>query len=159
MGSASMLHFAWAQRVSPQSQTPEALLFDGGAGQFPSRLAEALPPEAIRTSEPVLFIQHTSSGVTVTTPKGTYRGRAVIVAMPPHLTGRIHYDPPLPAARDQLTQRSPMGAIIKTLVVYDSPWWRAGDLSATLLEILMPLSWLLIRPTHGPEALACWPPF
>ena len=60
-GSASMLHFAWAQRVSPQSQTPEALLFDGGAGQFPSRLAEALPPEAIRTSEPVLFIQHTTS--------------------------------------------------------------------------------------------------
>ena len=128
-----MLHFAWAQRVSPQSQTPEALLFDGGAGQFPSRLAEALPPEAIRTSEPVLFIQHTSSGVTVTTPKGTYRGRAVIVAMPPHLTGRIHYDPPLPAARDQLTQRSPMGAIIKTLVVYDSPWWRAGDLSGNAI--------------------------
>ncbi len=132
-GSASMLHFAWAQRVSPQSQTPEALLFDGGAGQFPSRLAAALPPEAIRTNEPVLFIQHTSSGVTVTTSKGTYRGRAVIVAMPPHLTGRIHYDPPLPAARDQLTQRSPMGAIIKALVVYDSPWWRASNLSGNAI--------------------------
>ena len=132
-GSASMLHFAWAQRVSPQSQTPEALLFDGGAGQFPLRLAAAWPSEAIRTNEPVLFNQHPSSGGTVTTPRGKYRGRAVIVAMPPHLTGRIHYDPPLPAARDQLTQRSPMGAIIKALVVYDSPWWRAGDLSGNAI--------------------------
>ena len=47
-GSASMLHFAWAQRVSPQSQTPEALLFDGGAGQFPSRLAAASYSQAAR---------------------------------------------------------------------------------------------------------------
>ena len=54
----------------------------------------------------------------------------------------------------------------------DSPLWslrsrahasRPGGVQETsletLLEILMPLSWLPIRPTHGPEALACWPPF
>ena len=128
-GSASMLHFAWAQRVSPQSETPEALLFDGGAGQFPTRLAAGLPPGTVRTDEPALFIKHSAAGVAVTTPKGVYRSRAVIVAMPPHLTGRIHYDPPLPAARDQLTQRAPMGAIIKALVVYDTPWWRSKGLS------------------------------
>jgi monoamine oxidase len=128
-GSASMLHFAWAQRVSPQSETPEALLFDGGAGQFPPRLAASLPPGAVRTDEPVLLIRQSSSGVHVTTTKNMYRGKAVIVAMPPHLTARIHYEPPLPAARDQLTQRAPMGAIIKALIVYDSPWWRQQDLS------------------------------
>lgn len=53
--------------------------------------------------------------------------------MPPHLTGRIHYSPPLPAARDQLTQRSPMGAIIKALVIYDTPWWRKKDLSGNAI--------------------------
>jgi monoamine oxidase len=128
-GSASMLHFAWAQRVSPQSETPEAMLFDGGAGQFPLRLAAGLPKDIIHTDEPALFIEHSSSGVAVTTPKAVYRAKAVIVAMPPHLTGRIHYSPPLPAARDQLTQRSPMGALIKVLVVYDTPWWRERGLS------------------------------
>jgi monoamine oxidase len=128
-GSASMLHFAWAQRVSPQSETPEALLFDGGAGQFPIRLAADLPPGSVRTGEPVLFIEHSTSGVAVTTSKAVYNCRAVIVAMPPHLTSRIHYEPPLPAARDQLTQRAPMGAIIKALVVYDTPWWRSKGLS------------------------------
>lgn len=132
-GSASMLHFAWAQRVSPQRDTPEALLFDGGAGQFPIRLAAELPSGMVRTGEPVLFIRHSPGNVAITTPSGTYRGRAVIVAMPPHLSGRIHYDPPLPAARDQLTQRAPMGAIIKALVVYDTPWWRAEGLSGNAI--------------------------
>lgn len=132
-GSASMLHFAWAQRVSPQSETPEALLFDGGAGQFPSRLAASLPRGSLRTAEPALFINHSASGVAVTTSKDRYRAKAVIVAMPPHLTGRIHYEPPLPAARDQLTQRAPMGAIIKALVVYDTPWWRAKGLSGNAI--------------------------
>lgn len=64
-----------------------------------------------------------------TTPKGVYRAKAAIVAVPPHLARRIHYDPPLPAARDQLTQRAPMGAIIKALVVCDKPRWRGRGLS------------------------------
>jgi monoamine oxidase len=46
-------------------------------------------------------------------------------AMPPHLTGRIRYDPPMPPARDQLTQRVFMGSIIKCIAVYEDPWWRA----------------------------------
>ena len=132
-GSASMLHFAWAQRVSPQSETPEAMLFDGAAGQFPVRLATELPKGSIHTNEPALFIEHSSSGVAVTTPKAVYRGKAVIVAMPPHLTGRIHYSPPLPPTRDQLTQRSPMGALIKVLVIYDTPWWRQQGLSGNAI--------------------------
>ena len=128
-GSASMLHLAWAQRVSPQRELPEAFLFDGGAGQFPQALAASLARGTVRLGEPALFIRHSASSVTVTTQKGVYRAKAVIVAMPPHLAGRIHYTPPLPAARDQLTQRTPMGALIKVLLVYDTPWWREMDLS------------------------------
>lgn len=132
-GSASMLHFAGAQRVSPQRDTPEALLFDGSAGQFSTRLAAELPCGIVRTGEPVLFIRHSPGNVAITTPSGTYRGRAVIVATPPHLLGRIHFDPPLPAACDQLTQRAPMGALSKALVVYDTLWWRAEGLSGNAI--------------------------
>ena len=32
----------------------------------------------------------------------------------------------LPSSRDQLTQRTPMGSIIKCLAIYDEPFWR-GD--------------------------------
>ena len=48
---------------------------------------------------------------------------------PPMLAGRISYDPPLPHWRDQLTQRTPMGSVIKCQALYDEPFWRAEGLS------------------------------
>ena len=65
--------------------------------------------------------------------RGRGRRRAgagrVVVAVPPALAGRIVYDPPLPAARDQLTQRMPMGAVMKCMAIYDEPFWREDGLS------------------------------
>jgi len=51
------------------------------------------------------------------------------VAIPPNLAGRIEYSPGLPALRDQLTQRVPVGSLIKTIAVYDTPFWRRQGLS------------------------------
>ena len=56
------------------------------------------------------------------------RARA-IVAIPPTLAGRVAYDPPLPARRDQLTQRMPQGTVIKTMAIYETPFWREDGLS------------------------------
>jgi monoamine oxidase len=53
----------------------------------------------------------------------------VIVAIPPHLAGRIVYSPALPPLRDQLTQRYPIGSLIKTIAVYDRPFWRDEGLN------------------------------
>jgi monoamine oxidase len=57
------------------------------------------------------------------------RAKRAIVAVPPTLAGRISYDPPLPALRDQLTQRMPQGTVIKTMAIYEEPFWRAEGLS------------------------------
>jgi monoamine oxidase len=57
------------------------------------------------------------------------RARQAIVAVPPTLAGRIAYDPPLPALRDQLTQRMPQGSVIKTMAIYEEPFWREHGLS------------------------------
>jgi monoamine oxidase len=57
------------------------------------------------------------------------RARRAIVAVPPTLAGRISYDPPLSARRDQLTQRMPQGTVIKTMAVYGHPFWREEGLS------------------------------
>ena len=60
---------------------------------------------------------------------GAVTAHRVIVAIPPALTGRIRYSPALPGVRDQLTQRSFMGAVIKVHVFYPEPFWRADGFS------------------------------
>ena len=37
---------------------------------------------------------------------------------------RIEYHPALPGRRDQLTQRMPMGSVLKVHAIYDKPFWR-----------------------------------
>ena len=52
-----------------------------------------------------------------------------VVAVPPPLAARIDYSPQLPALRDQLTQRMPMGTVMKVHAVYPEPFWRAAGLT------------------------------
>jgi monoamine oxidase len=67
--------------------------------------------------------------VTATTVAGQFEGRQIIVTAPPLLAGRIDYEPALPHWREQLTQRTPMGSVIKCQAIYDEPFWRADGLS------------------------------
>jgi monoamine oxidase len=103
--------------------------FVGGSQLVSIRMAERLGRRVV-LGAPARRIAHTGHGVTVTTDAGTWHGKAVIVAMAPSLAGRLDYDPPLPAARDQLTQRVPQGSVIKYEAVYPTPFWRAEGLSA-----------------------------
>ncbi len=57
------------------------------------------------------------------------RAQRAIIAIPPTLAARVDYDPALPARRDQLMQRMPMGSVIKVNAVYDEPFWRQEGLS------------------------------
>ncbi len=83
----------------------------------------------VMLSHPVREISQSGRGVTVTADAITVRGKRVIVAIPPNLAGRIVYSPGLPALRDQLTQRMPVGSLIKTIGVYDRPFWRGQGLN------------------------------
>ena len=117
--------------MHPFKYPTQGYLFDGGAAQFPLALAKGLGP-AVQVGQPVYKIDHGTPGkVVVHTLKSKYAGKAVILAMPPDLTGRIIYEPQMPPLRDQLTQRVPMGNIIKVLAIYEEPWWRKEGLSGT----------------------------
>jgi monoamine oxidase len=67
--------------------------------------------------------------VVVSGPSFEMKAKHVIVTIPPTLAGRIEYDPVMPSLRDQLTQRFPMGAVIKVQAVYSEPFWRADGLT------------------------------
>ena len=67
--------------------------------------------------------------MTLRTDRGAFRGRVVIVAIPPLLASRIHYASPLPSSREQLMIRMPMGSVIKYVATYDRAFWREAGFS------------------------------
>ena len=100
----------------------------GGTQGLALRIAQDLG-KAVVLSTPVRRITYDSAGVRVYGDQMRVRAKAVIVAIPTPLAGRIIYDPPLPFMRDQLTQRMPLGAYIKTEAIYDRPFWRDDGLT------------------------------
>jgi len=101
----------------------------GGSARVAEAMAAALGERVVR-GHPVRQVLHDGAGVTVLTRDGLeYRGDAAIVTLPPTLAGRLEYDPPLPSWRDQLTQRTPAGSVIKVYAIYPVPFWRADGLN------------------------------
>ncbi|MCE7928083.1 MAG: FAD-dependent oxidoreductase [Dehalococcoidia bacterium] len=113
--------------------------FVGGVEQMARMLAERLG-NAVRLGFPVTRVSCQPGEVRASGERGAVAGRRAIVAVSPMLSGRIAFDPPLPARRDQLVQRLPAGSVIKFHVVYDSPWWRSEGLSGQVIAPGAPVS-------------------
>ncbi len=113
----------------------------GGAQAISIAAADKLGLERVRLNAPVVALTQDAEGVTVTLQDGEAISccRAV-VTVPVPLAGRIAYDPPLPALRDQLTQRAPMGAAVKCFVRYKTTFWRDKGLSGEAASGDGPLS-------------------
>ena len=99
----------------------------GGSQRISTRLGRRLRRHLVLRA-PVRAIEQ-GAGVRVHTPKGTFEGKRAIMTTPPTLAGRVRYRPKLPAGRDQLTQRVPMGSVIKCMAIYEEPFWRGDGLS------------------------------
>ncbi len=95
----------------------------GGAQVIALELARALG-DRVQLDTPVTAIDWDDGGARVRTDGWGVRARHVVIAVPPTLASRIRYSPGLPGDRDQLTQRMPMGRVIKINVVYEAPFWR-----------------------------------
>jgi len=100
----------------------------GGSQRIALAMAERLG-DAVRLGSPVRGIAWTDEHVLVRTSSAEFRARRAVIALPPPLAARIRYAPALPAERDQLVQRMPMGRVIKVNVVYDEPFWRRKGLN------------------------------
>ncbi|UGT56471.1 flavin monoamine oxidase family protein [Nocardia asteroides] len=101
----------------------------GGTQRIAQEMARRLGADIVELSNPVRRIETTDLDVTVVADRRTVRARAVIVAIPPTLTARISYDPPLPGHRDQLAQRFVQGSVVKCMAVYPDPFWRRDGLN------------------------------
>jgi monoamine oxidase len=100
----------------------------GGTQRIAVAIARQLG-QRVLLSHPVRQISQGTRSATVHADGVSVECKRVIVAIPPNLAGRIIYSPGLPALRDQLTQRMPVGSLIKTIAVYDRPFWRDHGLN------------------------------
>jgi monoamine oxidase len=145
----SMLHLLFY--ISSAGSTSALLDTEGGAQEsrveggtqlISIRMAEALT-DPVRLDTPVravTWLEGEEGGVVVKTESGEFRGRRLIVAIPPVLAGRLVYEPALPALRDGLTQRMIQGNVVKTVSVYRRPFWRDLGLSGRATSADGPLS-------------------
>ena len=100
----------------------------GGSGVLVEKLTAELG-DRVMLDAPVRLIDQSGSTVRLITDRGVIIADRVIVAVAPAMAGRISYEPPLPAARDQLTQRAPMGWAIKCFASYPTAFWRETGLN------------------------------
>lgn len=95
--------------------------------------ADPLLADRVHLHHPVSTVEQTDDGVRVAaqTESGLkdFDARYVIVAIPPALCARIDFKPALPAARQQLQQRMPMGSVCKCIATYPRPFWRERGFS------------------------------
>ncbi|WP_118915580.1 flavin monoamine oxidase family protein [Mycobacterium shigaense] len=100
----------------------------GGMGALHRPMVAELG-DALHLSQPVRQIAQDADGATVRAADLTVRARRVIVAIPLAIATSIDYEPALPLDRALLHQRVPSGAVIKTSICYDEPFWRGDGLS------------------------------
>jgi monoamine oxidase len=100
----------------------------GGSQLIALGLAHRLGASVL-LGQPVRRIVQSGGGVHLQADGLAVDAQQAIVAIPPALAGRIQYEPLLPAARDQLTQRVPQGTQIKCEAIYDRPFWREAGYS------------------------------
>jgi monoamine oxidase len=106
----------------------------GGAQQPALRLAETFK-EHIRLNSVVKTIIQEGDKVIVRGVDFEFSAGRIIVALPPTLAGRIDYYPLMPANREQLTQRIPMGSVTKAFAIYDTPFWRDAGLNGLAANV------------------------
>jgi monoamine oxidase len=141
--------------------------FEGGVSQIPDAMARDLGQAVVRNA-PVTAITQQSDRVEVASDTATVSARRAVLALPRALAAGIHFEPALPGDHVLLIHKMPAGTEVKTVAVYEEPFWRnegaSGASVATddLIEITLDTT----QPGHshgvigtycaGPRARALW---
>ncbi|XP_051762061.1 amine oxidase [flavin-containing] [Ctenopharyngodon idella] len=127
----SALWFLWyvkqcggTMRIFSTTNGGQERKFAGGANQISEAMARELG-DRVKLGRAVYSIDQTGDLVEVrTVNEEIYKAKYVILAIPPGLNLKIHFNPELPPLRNQLIHRVPMGSVIKCMVYYKENFWR-----------------------------------
>ncbi|KAG9271095.1 amine oxidase [flavin-containing] [Astyanax mexicanus] len=127
----SALWFLWyvkqcggTMRIFSTTNGGQERKFVGGSSQISECMARELG-DRVKLQSAVYSIDQTGDMVVVKTVNDEiYKAKYVILAIPPGLNLKIHFNPELPPLRNQLIHRVPMGSVIKCMVYYRENFWR-----------------------------------
>jgi len=111
-----------------------------GTQEFSKNLARVLKPGSLILNSPVWSINQTPKGVYVTSGRGQFQCRRVIVSVPTTLYKDIVFNPPLPEDKLALSKVSKHGFVTKMNLIYKEPWWRDSKLSGMAQSWIGPVS-------------------
>jgi monoamine oxidase len=114
-------------------------LLTGGAQGIANAIAKELG-DAVRLQSPVRDVRQSDSGVDVSGENGAVHAKRAIVTVPVPLQNQIHYDPPLPYERAQLLQRVPLGAVVRAVIEWETPFWRSDGMSGESVDFDSPIT-------------------
>ncbi|KKY18370.1 putative flavin-containing amine [Phaeomoniella chlamydospora] len=95
-----------------------------GTQSFSKGLAGLLSPDTLMLKSPVRKIRQVDNGAIVTSARGEYRCRKVIVSVPTPLYKEIIFEPELPDSKIKLSSGTKLGSYCKAIACYKTPWWR-----------------------------------
>jgi monoamine oxidase len=119
------------------------LRFREGAAATAQAIAQELGWGRVLVSTPAQEIRSGEHFATVTTTRGAYTGKRVLITLPPALAARMLISPALPASIDRALSQTAPGIAAVCMLLYDRPFWRDRGLSGHA------------RATQGPIA-ATW---
>ena len=112
--------------------------FEGGVGQIPDAMAANLGDAVVREA-PVT-------------------ARRVVMALPRALATGIRFEPALPGDHVALLHAVPAGCEVKTVVLYEDPFWRAEGVSGATVatDDLIEVTLDTTQPGFGPGVIATY---
>jgi monoamine oxidase len=84
---------------------------------------------SIALNAPVIGLAQQSDRMVVETPQGALAASQVVVAVPPQFYGRMRLTPWFSAPQQKVLSEYRLGSVIKTMLVFATPWWRELGLS------------------------------
>lgn len=129
-----------------------------GTQAFSLSLEGSLKPGSILFNSPVRSIEQTSEGVHVTSARGSFHARRVIVSVPTPVYHEISFSPPLSPEKFKLSRGTVHGYTAKMIIAWKEPWWRKAGLCGLLQSPYG--TFCVTRDTsvdsHGLYALTCF---
>ena len=111
--------------------------FYGGSQQISNQLSEKFGHKRVLLNHIVKHIEWSSKEnlVKITCNNNKmFTCRHAIIALAPSLYKTIQFEPELPSKKREATARMYMGSIIKTITVFERPYWREKGFSGSIFD-------------------------